>query len=111
MSAILAGHLRRARELLAEPSPPGLFDLASRVGALEELLATICDDVESAANPNHGSDLAPGTESVPGCPECSARARRDVRWTGALPSGGDSWACGGCGSTWATPGTEGQEVT
>jgi len=82
MSAALAGHLRRARELLAEPSPPGLFDLASRVGALEELLATICDDVEAAANPNHGSDLAPGSRIVPPCPECVAAAKRGVTWTG-----------------------------
>jgi hypothetical protein len=102
VSEILAGHIARARELLAGPAAPGLFDLASRVGALEELLATICDDVEGAANPNHGSDLAPGSRVIPPCPECTARARRDVRWTGGLPSGGDSWRCGACGSTWAT---------
>jgi len=159
VSAVLAGHLARARELLAEPSRPGLFDLASRVGKLEAVLALICDAAEGVRNPAAQSypaggeiphpDSAPGVTSavtnsppgggnvtsecdsaraeirqaltdsgaetapvlgqsrvVPPCPECAARARRDVRWTGALPSGGDSWACGGCGSTWATPGTE-----
>jgi len=116
VSAVTAGHLARARQLLAEPSPPNLFDLASRVGALEEMLATICDDVEglrhlpaTSVPPGGGNvaaDVTPGSRIIPGCPECTARARRDVRWTGALPGGGDSWACGGCGSTWATPGTE-----
>jgi hypothetical protein len=115
VSAVLAEAVARARELLAEPSPADLYGLASRCGALEELLATICDAAEAVRNPGAEShpaggsfphpDSAPDTKIIPPCPECTARARRGVRWTGALPSG-DSWRCGGCGSTFATPGTE-----
>jgi hypothetical protein len=101
VSAILAGHIARARELLAEPSPPDLYGLASRVGALEELLATVCDSAEAEIGTG-SAGLAPGSRIIPACPECTARAARDVRWTGALPSGGDSWRCGACGSAWET---------
>jgi len=130
VNTILAGHLARARELLAGPSPPGLFDLASRVGALEELLATICDDVESerqvripepqirqlltdsvsnlavescpAGGQIRQPDSTPGSKIIPACPECTAAARSSVTWTGGMPGGGDSWRCTACGSAWET---------
>jgi len=109
VTAVLAGHLARARELLAEPSPPGLFDLASRVGALEEVLATICDDVESErrvripeANAQNAAHLSEDSRIIPPCPECTAVAKRNVTWTGGMPGGGDSWRCTACSSVWTT---------
>jgi hypothetical protein len=122
VSARLAGHLARARELLAEPaagySPETGY--AVRVGQLEALLAIIAEAAESepavripgeqirstaadsGAQIRHAvTDLAPGSRVSP-CPECMSRARRNVCWTGALPSGGDSWRCVSCDSTWTT---------